>query len=203
MKEKHHLLIRLTHWMNVPLLIIMIWSGLLIYWAHQPYLKIPDELGPFQFHHRLAEGMAWHFTVMWLLVINGLIYFSYLAFSGEWKELIPGKKSFRDAFYYTLYDLKISRSYFSWEGKFNPAQKLAYFSAILMACGGVITGIAIFKPVQMGLLVTLLGGYKAARFEHFLCMSGLFIFIIVHLIQVARGGWNNFRAMVTGFEYEK
>src|SRR6478672_10155710 len=119
-REKHHLILRLSHWLNVPLVIIMIWSGLLIYWAHQPYLTIPDKLGPIQFHHRLAEGMAWHFTVMWLLVINGLIYFSFLAFSGEWKELLPGKKSLRDAFFYTLYDLKISRSYFSWEGKFNP-----------------------------------------------------------------------------------
>ncbi len=202
-REKHHLILRLCHWLNVPLLLIMIWSGLLIYWAHQPYLKIPDDLGPFQFHHRLAEGMAWHFTIMWLLVINGLVYFSYLSFSGEWRELVPTRNSILQAIRYTLFDLKISRNKPEWNGKFNPAQKLTYFSAILMTIGGVTTGIAIYKPVQMGLLLKLLGGYKAARLEHFIFMAGLLIFIFIHLIQVARAGWNKFRGMVTGFEYEK
>jgi thiosulfate reductase cytochrome b subunit len=201
--EKHHLILRLCHWLNVPLLLIMIWSGLLIYWAHQPYLKIPDELGPFQFHHRLAEGMSWHFTVMWLFVINGLIYFSFLAFSGEWREFVLRKEGLKRAIHYALFDVKILRSGPRWSGKFNPAQKLAYFLAILLAVFGVITGVAIFKPVQLNLLVMILGGYKAARFEHFLCMSGLLFFILIHLIQVARAGWNNFRSMVAGYEMEK
>ncbi len=202
-REKHRLLLRLSHWLNVPLLLIMIWSGLLIYWAHQPYVKIPDELGPLQFHHRLAEGMAWHFTVMWLLVINGLIYFAHLSFSGEWKEVLPARKTFWQAVTYTLYDLKIRKVSPQWTGKFNPAQRLAYFSAIIMGVLGVISGVAIYKPVQMGILVFLLGGYKFARLIHFLCMSGLIFFIVIHLIQVLRTGWNNFRGMVAGYEIEK
>ncbi len=202
-REKHHLLLRLSHWLNVPLLTLMIWSGVLIYWAHQPYLTIPDDLGPFELHHRLAEGMAWHFTVMWLLVINGLIYFSYLCFSGEWRELVPHRRIFPDAFRYILFDLKISRTSPEWSGKFNPAQRLAYFSAILLSIGAVISGLAIYKPVTLSFLLTLLGGYEVARFIHFFCMMSLVLFIFLHLIQVARAGWNNFRAMVAGYEMEK
>jgi thiosulfate reductase cytochrome b subunit len=72
-----------------------------------------------------------------------------------------------------------------------------------MVIGSVVTGVAIYKPVQMNLLVTILGGYKAARFEHFILMAGISIFIVIHLIQVARAGWNNFRAMVAGYEVER
>ncbi len=116
---------------------------------------------------------------------------------------MPGRKTFIEAIRYTLYDLKISRTKTSWSGKFNPAQRLSYFSAILMAIVGVVTGLAIFKPVQLGILLWLLGGYESARLIHFLCMSGLLLFILIHLIQVARAGWNNFRAMVAGYEIEK
>ncbi len=202
-REKHHLILRLSHWINVPLLSLMIWSGLLIYWAHQPYITIPDDLGPFELHHRLAEGMAWHFTLMWLLVINGCIYFSFLCFSGEWRELAPYRRIFLDAFHYTLFDLKISRNCPEWNGKFNPAQRLAYFSAIILSLGAVITGLAIYKPVTLNFLLALLGGYEVARFLHFFCMISLVAFIFLHLLQVARAGWNNFRAMVAGYEMEK
>lgn len=203
MREKHHLLIRLTHWMNVPVLLLMIWSGLLIYWANDVYIKIPEDIGPLQIHHRLAEGMAWHFFLMWLLVINGLFYIGSLFLTGELKELLPYRRIIPDSIQYTLYDLHLTKSEPEWSGKFNPAQRLGYFSAILMVIGSVVTGVAIYKPVQMNLLVTILGGYKAARFEHFILMAGISIFIVIHLIQVARAGWNNFRAMVAGYEVER
>jgi thiosulfate reductase cytochrome b subunit len=203
MREKHHLLIRLTHWMNVPVLLLMIWSGLLIYWANDVYIKIPEDIGPFQIHHRLAEGMAWHFFLMWFLVINGLLYIGSLFLTGEIKELLPYRGILRDSIHYTLYDLHLSKRVQDWRGKYNPAQRLGYFSAILMVIGSVVTGLVIYKPVQLHFLATLLGGYRAARFEHFVCMTGLSIFIVIHLIQVARAGWNNFRAMVAGYEVER
>lgn len=201
-REKHALILRLCHWLNVPLLLLMIWSGLLIYWANPVYLKIPDDIGPFEIHHRLAEGMAWHFTVMWPLVINALIYFSFLSFTGGWNDLLPYKRSFPDALHYTLYDLGLSKHSPAVKGKFNPAQRLAYFSAIVMGILGVLSGLAIYKPVKLFFLKDLLGGYSSARFIHFLCMSGLSLFILIHLIQVARAGWNNFRSMVAGYEME-
>ena len=203
MREKHHILIRLTHWINVPVILLMIWSGLLIYWADPAFISIPEDIGPFQIHHRLAEGMAWHFFLMWLLVINGLFYLGSLLLTGDLKELLPYRRIIRDSVHYTLYDLHLSKTTPEWKGKFNPAQRLGYFSAILLAIGSVVTGLAIYKPVQLNLLVTMLGGYKAARFEHFVCMAGISIFIVIHLIQVVRAGWNNFRAMVAGYEVEK
>lgn len=201
-REKHALILRLCHWLNVPLLLLMIWSGLLIYWANPAYGEIPDDIGPFQIHHRLADGMAWHFTVMWPLVINGLLYFSFLSFSGGWKDLLPQKRSFPDAFRYTLFDLKLSKHPPFWEGKFNPAQRLAYFSAIIMGILVVLSGLAMYKPTRLTPLVFFLGGYKSARFIHFLCMGGLCLFVVIHLIQVARAGWNSFRSMVAGYEVE-
>ena len=34
---KHTLAVRWFHWINFPILAIMIWSGLLIYWANDIY----------------------------------------------------------------------------------------------------------------------------------------------------------------------
>ena len=201
--EKHSLLLRLFHWINVPLLLLMIWSGNLIYWAHQAYIKTPDNIGPFKLHHRLAEGMGWHFFLMWPLVINGLFYTIHLLMTKRWKDLVPRFDDFPKAIRYTLYDLKLSSKSPEWKGLYNPAQKIAYSSVFFLATGSVVTGLAIFKPVQLGFLTEILGGYASARFLHYLCMVGLLIFIFIHIIQVIRAGWNNFRAMVAGFEIRK
>ena len=64
----------------------------------------------------------------------------------------------------------------------------------------MLTGLAIYKTVQFAWLATLLGGYEAARFEHFWLAIGYVLFFAVHIIQVVRAGWNNFRAMLTGYE---
>ena len=69
-----------------------------------------------------------------------------------------------------------------------------------MGAGSLLTGLAIYKPVQLGWLTRLLGGYEWARWEHFWLTVGYVLFFIVHIAQVIRAGWNNFRAMVTGYE---
>lgn len=201
--EKHSLILRVCHWLNVSFLSLMIWSGNLIYWANQAYIKIPDMLGPFQVHHRLAEGMGWHFFVMWFLVINGLIYISYLVFSGSWREILPDRKAFKDLIPFILFDLKIKKDSPVIVGKFNPAQKFAYSGVIFLGALAVLSGLAIYKPIQLHWLCSLLGGYEGARFVHFLSMLGIVIFIPLHLIQVLRAGWNNFRGMVAGYEIQK
>ena len=198
--EKHHVVLRICHWVNIPLLCLMVWSGLLIYWANPVYLEIPDELGPFKIHHRLAEGMGWHFFIMWIFFINGAIYLTYCFLSGHWKNLLPKRQDFKDALPYILYDLKIKKIGPEISGKYNPVQKIAYTGAIIFGMGSVITGLAIYKPVQVGCLTALLGGYPAARLEHFIFMLGFNLFLIVHVIQVIRAGWNNFRAMLAGYE---
>ncbi|MBO0934138.1 cytochrome b/b6 domain-containing protein [Fibrella aquatilis] len=208
--NKHPLAIRWFHWINFPVLSLMIWSGLLIYWAYDPY-KItvggytllsffPDgfykALGvPF----RLAQGMSWHFAFMWLFTLNGILYVAYTFISGEWRYLLPKRNSFREAWQVILHDLGIRKAPLPVE-KYNAAQRIAYSSIIVMGLGSLLTGLAIYKPTQLWWLTTLLGGYEMARLIHFALTIGYVLFFIIHIAQVVKAGWNNFRSMVAGFD---
>lgn len=208
--KKHPLAIRWFHWINFPLLAVMIWSGILIYWANDVYrvgwgnktlLKFfPDSFyKALHMPFRLAEGMSLHFVFMWLFAINGLIYFLYLIFSGEWRLIFPNKKSLKESWLVVLHDLHIRKS-IPPQKKYNAAQRLAYTSVIFMGLGSWLTGLAIYKPVQFHLLVAALGGYEWARAEHFILTILFTLFFLVHVVQVILAGWNNFRSMVTGLE---
>jgi thiosulfate reductase cytochrome b subunit len=209
-KPKHPRLIRYTHWINGPVLLIMVWSGLLIYWAQDPYVlrlfgKEIFSFFPEWFYKHLdlefglATGMAYHFFFMWFFLINGLIYFSYTVISGEWRQLCPNRHTPREALHVVLHDLKLTKKPLP-DAKFNGAQRLAYTGVVFMGAGSVLTGLAIWKPIQLSWLTWLLGGYEWARAEHFILMIGYVVFFIIHISQVIRAGWNNFRAMVTGYE---
>jgi thiosulfate reductase cytochrome b subunit len=210
LEHKHSRAIRWFHWINFPVLTLMIWSGLLIYWAYDVYGVRIGSWTVFKFfpdwfystlkvNGRLAEGMAWHFLLMWVFLINGVAYVLYTAVSGEWRYLVPNRNSLREAIAVTLYDLHLSKVHPP-RRKYNGAQQIAYTSIILMGAGSVITGLAIYKPVQFSWLTWMLGGYPAARFEHFWLAVGYVLFFFVHVGQVVKTGWNNFRAMVTGYE---
>ena len=209
--KKHPLAIRWFHWINFPVLGVMIWSGLLIYWANDIYkigfgsttlLKFfPDSFyKAFDIPFRLAEGMSFHFVFMWLFFLNGIAYVMYTIFSGEWRYLIPNRKSLKEAWFVLLHDLHIKKTAPAITGKYNAAQKIAYTAIILMGIGSIMTGLAIYKPIQLHWLCTLMGGYKTARVIHFTLTIGYVLFFLIHIIQVIVAGWNNFRAMITGFE---
>ena len=216
LEKKHPLAIRWFHWINFPVLTVMIWSGLLIYWAndvynvgagHLAFHLFPDGFyhpvlrGKDLYHldHRLSEGMAWHFLFMWLFFINGLLYVLYTAFSGEWRYLVPNRHTFKEAIQVVLHDLHLSKVHPP-RRKFNGAQQIAYTSIIVMGLGSLLTGLSIYKPTQFAWLTALLGGYGMARFIHFWLTMGYCGFFVIHIAQVIRAGWNNFRAMVTGYE---
>lgn len=210
--EKHPLAIRWFHWINFPVLALMIWSGLWIYWANDVYrlgwgdttvLKFfPQSFyEAFGIPFQLAKGMSWHFALMWLFFLNGLLYVLYTVFSGEWRFLVPNRHSFREAVLVTLHDLGLRKAALPVR-KYNGAQQLAYSAVILMGLGSVLTGLAIYKPTQLAWLTQLLGGYEWARMQHFALTIGYVLFFIVHLAQVVRAGWNSFRAMVAGFEVQ-
>jgi thiosulfate reductase cytochrome b subunit len=206
LRLKHLLAIRWFHWINFPLLFLMIWSGILIYWAYAPY-----HIGSFHFFpawvynwlhidHRLAEGMALHFTLMWLFVLNGIAYVVYTLVSGEWRYLVPRSWSvFRDAWEVALHDLHLRKGLPAHE-KYNAAQQISYSAIVLMGVGSVVTGLAIYKPAQLWWVAALCGGYTMARLFHFALTIGYLLFFLVHVIQVALAGWNNFRGMVIGYE---
>ena len=211
--KKHPLAVRWFHWINFPVLAIMIWSGLLIYWANDVY-KIGFgsttllKFFPTSFYKalnvpfHLAEGMAYHFLFMWLFFINGIIYVLYTVISGEWKYLMPKKNSFKEAWQVLLHDLYIRKTAPPFD-RYNAAQRIAYTAIIIMGIGSILTGLAIYKPVQLNWLCFIFGGYKMARIFHFALTIGYVLFFLIHIIQVIRAGWNNFQAMITGFEVKK
>ena len=211
LQKKHPLAIRWFHWINFPLLALMIWSGILIYWAYPAYrIGIGDftlvkmnldqtTWRALKVNNRLAEGMALHFFFMWLFVGNGIAYVVYTLVSGEWRELLPNRHTLRDAWNVVLHDLRIRKEPLP-HVKFNGAQRLAYTGVVLMGIGSVLSGLAIYRPVQLSWLTAMFGGYPAARFVHFWLTIGYVLFFIVHIAQVIRAGWNNFRAMVIGVE---
>jgi len=212
--KKHSFATRWTHWVNFPLLTIMIWSGLLIYWANDVYRLgwgnttllrfFPDSFyKALHVPQRLAEGMAFHFMFMWLFFLNGLVYLLYTIFSGDWRDLLPNRHSWKEAWLVVLHDLHIRKTAPVQTSKYNAAQRIAYSAIIIMGIGSIITGLAIYKPVQFSWLLWICGGYSFARIIHFVLTLGYVLFFVIHIVQVALAGWNNFRAMVAGFDLEK
>ena len=224
--EKHPRAIRWMHWINFPVLSVMTWSGLLIYWGdsippyqhpHQVYRigigswtlvrLFPDWFwkllhAPYQ----ITTGLGWHFLFMWVFAINGIAYTVYLAISGEWRVLWPQRQSFVDALWVTLYDLHLPfarRRGMPSQGKYNGAQRIAYSAIVLMGAGSLVTGLAIYKPTQAHWLTSLLGGYEMARWLHFWLTMSFCGFFLVHVGQVVLAGWNNFRSMVSGYEIQR
>ena len=217
--RKHPLAIRWMHWINFPVLFIMIWTGMLIYWNdsdnayHHPHAVYRVGIGSFTLFrffpdwfwkalnvpYHVTQGLGYHFFFMWIFAINGILYVAYMIFSGEWRFVIPDRKSLKEAILVTLKDLHLS----GWvppQLKYNGAQKIAYTSVILMGFGSLLTGFSIYKPTQVHWLTTLLGGYEMARWEHFMLTLGFCGFFVIHVVQVVLAGWNNFRSMVSGME---
>jgi thiosulfate reductase cytochrome b subunit len=219
LEKKHPLAIRWMHWVNFPVLFTMIWSGLLIYWndsdnayqhPHAVYrvgvgsLTLVRLFPPWFWKaihapYRVTEGLGYHFFFMWLFAINGILYVSYLLISGEWRLLVPERRSVRDAIQVTLADLRLRKG-LPPQKKYNGAQRIAYTAVILMGLGSLVTGLSIYKPTQVHWVTTLLGGYEVARWEHFWLTMGFCAFFVVHVVQVVLAGWNNFRSMVSGYE---
>jgi thiosulfate reductase cytochrome b subunit len=222
LERKHPLAIRWMHWINFPVLFTMIWSGLLIYWndsdnayrhPHRVYRLGLGHVTIFRFFpdwfykwldvpYHVTQGLGYHFFFMWLFALNGLAYVSFLLWSKEWKFMVPTRKSFAEAIQVTLVDLRLRKG-LPPQTKYNGAQRIAYTAVVLMGLGSLATGLAIYKPTQAHWLTSLLGGYEMARWFHFWLTIGFCGFFVVHVGQVILAGWNNFRAMVSGFEIRR
>jgi thiosulfate reductase cytochrome b subunit len=219
LEKKHPLAIRWMHWVNFPVLFTMIWSGLLIYWndsdnayqhPHAVYRVGVGSLTLVRFFppwfwklinapYRVTEGLGYHFFFMWIFAINGILYVAYLLISGEWRVLVPERRSFMDAIQVTLVDLHLRKG-LPPQKKYNGAQRIAYTAVVLTGLGSLVTGLSIYKPTQVHWITSLLGGYEMARWEHFWLTMGFCAFFVVHVVQVILAGWNNFRSMVSGYE---
>jgi thiosulfate reductase cytochrome b subunit len=190
------LFIRVTHWLNVPLLMIAGGSGLQIFGAFPAlgprgatYRWYPFQNQPppswLQVGGWLAGGRAWHFAIAWLLVLNGIAGAIYLALSGEWRRryFIP-RRDTRNALQMLGYYLRIRKQAPARE-LYNGLQRLAYSSAWVLAMVAVLSGLALYKPVQLSWLAAVFGGYDGARALHLGALALLALFAVVHVILVS------------------
>jgi thiosulfate reductase cytochrome b subunit len=193
MRDVHPLPVRVTHWINVLALLLMLCSGWKIYNAAPLFnFKFPDAL---TLGGWLAGALQWHFAAMWLLVLNGMIYLAYGILSGHLRrKMLPispramlgdVRKALRGRLAHD--DLSV----------YNAAQKAAYLGAILLGIGLVLSGLAIWKPVQLYWLAALMGDYEGARLLHFFCMAGIVLFVLVHVAMVVLVP-KTFLTMITG-----
>jgi thiosulfate reductase cytochrome b subunit len=207
--KRHHWIVRATHWLNAVLLVGMITSGLQIYnaFAHfglrgGPYLPNPWDGKPFPGKVRLggwlAGGLNWHFALAWPFVITGLVYLLYLAFSGEWRSLLFRPRDVPRALQMQLYYLRLRKEHPP-QGKHNALQKAAYTFIFLLGVLAVLSGFAIYKPVQLWWLVAGFGGYELARYWHFWTVWIFVAFTIVHVLLVFLVDPASLRAMITGW----
>jgi thiosulfate reductase cytochrome b subunit len=178
-KKLHPWPVRLTHWLNAVCMVCMFMSGWAIYNA--------SPLFGFRFPAAVTVGgwlggaLAWHFAFMWLLLINGSIYLLYGFASRHFKrELLPIglaalKHDLTDALRLRLVHEK---------GVYNAVQRLMYWMVLAAGVLVVISGVAIWKPIQLQELVALLGGYDVARYVHFGAMAMIAAFVVIHLVLV-------------------
>ena len=170
--------VRIMHWTNAVAMIVMIGSGWGIY-------NDSVIFGGLHFPHAIriggwaAESLLWHFAGMWLLALNGLAYLGYGIVTGRLRErLLPIRatelvQTVRDTLQFKIehQDLTV----------YNAVQKLLYIVVMLAGIAQVVTGLAIWKPVQFSGLVGLLGGFQTARLLHFGGMAVIVGFLVVHV----------------------
>ncbi len=207
-RKRHHWIVRLTHWVNVVAVVIMVGSGLRIFNAYPAFARkgelfccYPWEGQPFPawltFGGWLAGARNWHFAMMWVLVVNGLVYLAFVYLHGEWRDLVPRRGDLRDSVQMLRF-YAFRRKDHPRQGKHNSLQKTAYFLMPVAAALTVLTGIAIWKPVQLAPLTNLFGGYVWARYWHFVSMVAIVVLSVVHVFMVFAVDPYSIRAMITG-----
>jgi thiosulfate reductase cytochrome b subunit len=189
----HPVWVRITHWINALAVLMMIGSGWQIYDA--------SPLFPFVFPSAIALGgwlagaLLWHFAAMWLLVVNGLVYLTLGLATGRFRrKLLPIRPSQVLADARAALSGRLSHDDLS---VYNAVQRLLYLGVILCGVLIVLSGLSIWKPVQLRELVALFGGYDVARYVHFLAMTAIVGFIAIHVIMAFLVP-KSLRAMIIG-----
>jgi len=166
------------HWINAVTMIVMIGSGWKIYndevifgWLHFPE---SITIGKWAQH-----GLQWHFFGMWILALNGLSYLTFGLVTGRFRRMLLPIRT--DELTATIKDALRLRLSHDDPTKYNTVQKLLYLGVILVGILIVVSGLAIWKPIQFSELLALFGTFQAARLVHFLCMTAIVGFMIVHV----------------------
>ena len=206
---RHHPIARATHWISAIAVTVMAMSGLRIFNAFPAFS--PKGAGawpwwPFEgmrapawatFGGWLGGARHWHFAMMWVLVINALVYVVHLYHRGRWRPIVPRVNTWRDAIEMARFYLFVRKDH-PIQGKHNALQQYAYTT--MLACGAllIVSGLSIWKPVTLGWITRLLGGYAYARWWHFSAMLLLALLVLVHVIMVVTVDPYAIRAMTTG-----
>ena len=197
--------VRFCHWLNSISLFVMAGSGLRIFLAFPSFgPKIPQK-NLVNFPPALTIGgwlggaLQWHFTFAWIYVLTGVAYVAYEVFSGNIRQILFIPKDIPGVW-------PMVRHYFFFGRKptqtetYNPLQKLAYTSAIVLGTLSILTGTVLFNPVQFSFLAALMGGFHWVRVWHFGVLAAMVFFAIGHLVMVALHGWRNFMSMLSGWK---
>jgi thiosulfate reductase cytochrome b subunit len=202
------LTIRLNHWLNVLFIVLMAGSGLEIFAAYPSLGPQGAKYGwyPWQgvappkwltIGGWLAGARHWHFAIAWFLVLNGVIYLAYFFGRGEWRRrlFLPARDASNALrmFGYYLRVLKMPPP----ADFYNGLQRFAYSSVVIVVTLQVLSGLAIYKPVQLHWLLRLFGGYDAARVIHLLGLVFIVMFVATHIVLVLLHP-RELLAMVTG-----
>jgi thiosulfate reductase cytochrome b subunit len=185
--------VRILHWINAFAMVLMIMSGWQIYNA--------SPLFGFTFSPSITLGgwlggaLLWHFAAMWILMVNGLIYLALGFATGRFrKKLLPITPAGVISDTKAALTGKLSHDDLT---KYNYVQKLLYAGIIIVGVLIVLSGLSIWKPVQLQWLTALFGGYDAARYVHFFCMAAIVAFMVVH-VALALIVPKSLRAMIIG-----
>src|ERR1700722_5087206 len=185
--------VRIVHWINAVAMVLMIMSGWQIYNA--------SPLFGFSFSPSITLGgwlggaLLWHFAAMWLLMVNGLVYLTLGFATGRFrKKLLPITPSGVISDTKAALTGKLSHDDLT---RYNYVQKLLYAGIIAVGVVIVLSGLSIWKPVQLQYLTALFGGYDVARYVHFICMSTICAFLVVHVVLAVLVP-KSLRAMIIG-----
>src|SRR3984893_11075760 len=195
-RREQPLPIRIVHWCNAVFLILMAGSGLQIFMAYPSlgprgaqYRWYPFQGMPTPAWTRiggwLGGGRQWHFAIAWFFVLNGIFYLTYFFLSGEWRRrMFRPWRDANGAVAQFLYYLRIRRTPPT-KDFYNGLQRFAYTSVIIFGLVMVLSGLAIYKPVQLHFLTLLFGGYDGARVVHLAGLLLLAMFLVSHLVLVS------------------
>jgi thiosulfate reductase cytochrome b subunit len=170
--------VRIVHWINALAFLTMLFSGWQVYKADPYWFDLPGwwpTLGG-----DLPGALQWHFSAMWLLSFNGIVAVASLLATGRFRHLyIPVRATqlWRD-----LKALISGRVDHQVVNERSAVQKVAYMGVILLLLLETLSGLSIWKPVQLHWLTACLGGYESARRVHFVVMALLASFVTGHMI---------------------
>ena len=188
--QLHPLSRRLMHWINAAAILVMIGSGWRIYdyypalslnFGFPYYLTLGGDLTVTEAISNddgLVNALLWHFAAMWVLVINLLVYLVVGIVSGHFRrDFLPvsPRAVVRDLFAALRFRLDHRL------GRYNAVQKVFYWGVLAAILVTILSGLSIWKPVQLQWLTWLFGGYEFARVVHFFGMAAIVAFLVVHI----------------------